>query len=147
MTKLRSNARWVRGFETIVDNGRDDAYMIDLPLDSGGGDFGATAIEMGLMSLSGCLATMFNLISSKMRLNFTLLEVRLEAEKKETIDKVRGSLRVRSTDTEEQLRRCFELAEKTCPVGLLYTRAGVQIDLSLKILRPDATPAAEPEPG
>ncbi|HUT79997.1 MAG TPA: OsmC family protein [Candidatus Bathyarchaeia archaeon] len=101
---------------------------MDLPPKSEGDDTAPTALEFAVMSLSGCIGTIFSLVAKKMRLNFNDLTVILDAEKgpeDPTITSVSAVVKVKSTKPLEKLKKCLETTLKTCPVGVLYEKAGI----------------------
>jgi len=72
---MKPTALWVNGFHSKVDNDRGHEILIDLPESQGGDDVGATALELALMGLSGCISTIFAMIAQKSRLEFASLKV------------------------------------------------------------------------
>ena len=67
---MKTTAKWINQFQSVVDNGRSHAMVIDLPAAQDGKDSGPTALELALMGLSGCLSTIFAKVAAKMRLPF-----------------------------------------------------------------------------
>ena len=78
---LKSNARWVQGYLTDVDDGRGHKIQMDLPPHQNGEDLAATALEYMVMGYAGCTVTMYKLIADKMRLNIDSIDISVEAEK------------------------------------------------------------------
>ncbi|MBS3806430.1 MAG: OsmC family protein [Bacteroidales bacterium] len=104
--------------------------MTDLP---NGANVGASALELTVMSLAGCISTIFKTTAEKMRLNAERVEVNMDAEKgSDTISKVRYHVRVKSDSSREQLQKCLDLTLKNCPVGVLFEKAGVEIEGELE---------------
>lgn len=131
---MRSTARWVRDHLSVVDNGREHAVVLDLPPGKNGSDLGATALELSLMALSGCLSTIYTVVAARMRLSLESLEVVLDAEKPEdapAITRVQGTIQVTSSEEEKKLQRCLELTLDGCPVGKMFQQAGVELELEL----------------
>lgn len=134
---MKSTAKWVKNFQSVVDNDRNHAIVTDLPAGKNGDDMGATALEVTVMAFSGCVSTIYAVVAKKMRLTFSELEVETKAEKGDkdpTITKLNFVVKVKSEASEEKLKKCLELTLDTCPVGILYKNAGVQIDYTLEAL-------------
>ncbi|MFO8235297.1 MAG: OsmC family protein [Bacteroidales bacterium] len=126
---MKSKSVLIDGYQSVINNGRSHSVVIDLPKDSNGKDIGATALELSLMSLSGCISTIFKKVAEKMRINFEDLEVDMNAEKGEkTFDKIKYTVTVKSDASIEKLQKCLDLTENSCPVGVLFTRAGVEVE-------------------
>ena len=79
-TKIYSNAKLIEGFQILLDDNESHSYVVDLAPDLGTG-FGASALELYVMSHAGCYATIFLLTAKKMRLTIKSLKVKLEAIK------------------------------------------------------------------
>ncbi len=52
---IKSRAKLIENFRSIVVNGRKHAIVIDLPEQRGGNDMGPTALELAVMGLAGCM--------------------------------------------------------------------------------------------
>ncbi|MFW5807999.1 MAG: OsmC family protein [Spirochaetota bacterium] len=133
---MKSTARWVQNYQSVVDNGRNHAVVTDLPKGKNGEDMGATALELAVMGLSGCISTIFVLVAGKMHLELSGLVVELEAEQPDgasTITTVNAVVRVRSDADRNKLEKCLEKTLKTCPVGVLYEQAGITIEHTLVV--------------
>ncbi|HPE99854.1 MAG TPA: OsmC family protein [Bacteroidales bacterium] len=127
---MKSISLWTRNFQSVVDNGRNHSTVVDLPGAKGGDNNGPTALELCVMSLSGCIGTIFAMVAQKMRLSFEKMEVELNAEQKDnapTITDVHIVLRIQTAEDVAKVEKCLETTEKTCPVGVLFTQAGVNI--------------------
>ena len=137
MTVMNVKARMIEDFRIAVDDGRAHSICLDLPPDLGT-DRGPTALELGVMSFAGCVATIFVLMVKKMRLKIDFLEVDMNAEKPEgasTVTKADYVVLIRSQEKEERIKRAFDLTRENCPVGLLFEKAGVEVTFQLKILQ------------
>ncbi len=133
---MKARSIWVEGFRSVIDNSRGHSVVTDLPKDLGGTDTGATALELAVMGLAGCITTIFSLVAKKMRLSIDYLEATVEAEKGEvTIEKCVVHVKVKSKEDEKKLKRAWELTWKTCPVGQLFERAGVKVEHKFEILK------------
>jgi len=131
---MNSKAILNEGFRSVVDNGRNYAMVTDLPQSQGGTDTGATALEVSLMAFSGCVTTIFKMVATKMRLDIDKVIVDMDAKKgSETIEEVSFKVEVFSSEAEEKLQKCLENTLNTCPVGVLFRKAGVDISYTLEI--------------
>lgn len=136
MGTMKSRAVLLENFRIIVDNGRKHSVVLDLPEELGGDDFGPTALELTVMGLSGCIATIFMLVAKKMRLNIKGLDVVVEAEKPDTdmtITKANIIVNVKTDESKEKIERALKITLDTCPVGVLFKRANVQSSVTLNV--------------
>jgi len=134
VTKLRARARLVENYRIDVDDQRTHAVCLDQPSPDGT-DMGSSALELCLMSLAGCYATIFVLTTKKMRFPVKNLEVNVEAVKTEavgTITEAHVDVRVETDMPKERLRRAHELTMRTCPVGKLFEKAGVKMNYNVR---------------
>ncbi len=137
MTILNAGAKLVKDFRVDVDDGRSHAVCLDLDRDSDGTDLGPSALELALMSFAGCYVTIFARTARKMRFALRDLEVRCEATKSEdvgTITEVDFDVIVNTPAPKDRIERMHEVTIKTCPVGLLFEKAGVKTRSTLKIV-------------
>lgn len=133
--KLYANAKMVKDLRIAVDDGRTHSVCLDLPPELGT-DMGPTALELGVMSYAGCLATIFILTAKKMRIQLKDLEVKMEAVKSEeegTITEASFDVLVKADVPEDRIQRILKLTLKNCPVGKLFEKAGVKASYSLRI--------------
>src|SRR6056297_3093916 len=129
---MKSKSLLLEGYQSVIDNGRNHSIVTYLP---NGANVGASALELTVMSLAGCISTIFKTTAENMRISVERVEVEVNAEKgDDTIRKVQYTAKVKSESTEEQLKRCLELTEKNCPVGVLFSKAGVEIEGNLEKL-------------
>ncbi|MEF8845111.1 MAG: OsmC family protein [Bacteroidales bacterium] len=127
---MKSKSVLVDGYQSVIDNGRNHSVVTDLP---DGANVGASALELSVMSLAGCISTIFKKVADKMRLNVERVEVEMDADKgSDTIEKVKYTVRVKSDASEERLKKCLENTEKACPVGVLFSKAGVEMEGTLE---------------
>jgi len=125
---MKTKSVLIGGYQSVINNGRNHSIVTDLPADSDGQDIGATALELSVMSLAGCISTIYKKVADKMRINVSNLEVETEAEKgQDTISKVKCLVYVSSDASQEKLEKCLDNTMKSCPVGVLYEKAGVEI--------------------
>jgi uncharacterized OsmC-like protein len=135
LTVIHATAKLVKGFRIDVDDGRFHAICLDLPRDQGT-DLGPSALELALMSYTGCYATIFALTASRMRIALMGLEAKAEAIKSEQagmITKVKFDITVKSDASEDRIRRTHQLTLKGCPVGKIFDKAGVKSSYNVKI--------------
>lgn len=131
---MKSTCHWVKNFQNVVDNGRTHAMVMDLPESKNGDDLGPSALEVCVMGLSGCVGTIYSMVASKMRLTLESLVVDVDAEKgpnDPTITKVDIQVTVKSEASEAKLQKCLDVTMNTCPVGVLYKNAGVEMNIEL----------------
>lgn len=125
---MKATTTWTKGMSSIITNNRGHEITIDLPDGKGGENLGATAFEVCLMSYSGCVNTIFNVVAKKMRIEFTSLEVDTTAQQQNgapTFTDVEVDLRIDSEANDEKIKKCLEQTLKMCPVGVLFHQAGV----------------------
>lgn len=132
---MKSTARLVEGcYQSVVDNDRHHGMVVDLPEAKSGDDLGPTALELAVMGLSGCISTIWAVVAGKARVSYEKLRVELEADKPKdapTITAVRAKIFIQSEESEEKLKKTLGQVMKTCPVGQLYEKAGVEIETEL----------------
>ena len=134
---MKSTSLWTRQFQSVVDNGRNHSMVIDLPEAKGGINSGPTALEMCVMSFSGCVGTIFAMVAQKMRLTFEHMEVEVNAEQKSeapTITDIHFIMNIKTNETKDKIEKCLEHTMNTCPVGVLFKQAGVKITNEIKFI-------------
>ena len=134
---MKSVSLWSNNFLSVVDDGRNHSMVVDLPITKGGSDSGPTGIELCVMSLSGCIGTVFAMIARKMRIDFTKMQVEVYAEQDRnaaTITDVHCVLSILTAEEKEKIEKCYEHTIKTCPVGVLFAQAGVEITNEINYL-------------
>ncbi len=134
---------WEGGFQTRLEDDRGHVVLVDLPKDEDGTDAGTSALELSLISLAGCIVTIFRRVADRRRLAIDGISIHLVAERgprAPTIERVVGTLTVRSTESEEELETTARLTVRTCPVGVLYERAGVPVQVELVREQPHTSP-------
>jgi uncharacterized OsmC-like protein len=135
--KLHANAKMVKDLRITVDDGRAHSVCLDLPPELGT-DMGPTALELGVMSYAGCLATIFILTAKKMRIPLKDLEVKMEAVKSEeegTITETSFDILIKADAPEDRIERILKLTLENCPVGKLFEKAGVKTSYTMKTER------------
>lgn len=127
-TKIYANAKLIEGFQILLDDNESHGYLVDLAPDLGTG-LGASALEICVMSHAGCYATIFLLTAKKMRLSIKDLKVKLEAIKSDetgTISEETFDITVKTDAPQDRVDRALKLTVETCPVGILFEKAGVK---------------------
>ncbi len=139
MGKLHATARVIRGFEIILDNSKSHSTIVDQPTGTSTG-LGPTPLELCVMSHAGCYATIAVLAAKKMRLQLNGCDVKVEAVKSEetgTISEESFEITFNLDAPEDRIQRLHELTLRTCPVGILFEKAGVKINYTLKTIKED----------
>jgi len=127
-TKIYANAKLIEGFQILLDDNESHSYVVDLAPDMGTG-FGASSLELCVMSHAGCYATIFLLTAKKMRLAIKELKVKLEAIKSEetgTISEETFDISIKTGAPQDRIERAHKLTLETCSVGILFEKAGVK---------------------
>ncbi len=133
---MKATTTWTEGTSSIITDNRGHETIVDLPEAKGGMDLGPTAFELCLMSYSGCVNTIFNIVAKKMRIEFSALEVDTIGHQKDnapTFTDVEVELRVESDSSDAKIDSCLQKTLKMCPVGVLFHQAGV--NTTYKIVR------------
>jgi putative redox protein len=130
---VQAIATWTGGYRTNLDDGRTHRVTVDLPREEGGESAGTSALELSVLSLAGCITTIFTLVARKRRLAFEGMTLGLEAERPDgapTITRIRGTFRLRTKATVEEVATTLRLTVKTCPVGVIFDRAGIPVEIT-----------------
>ena len=128
-TKIYANAKLIEGFQILLDDNASHSYVADLAPDLGTG-LGASSLELCVMSHAGCYATIFLLTAKKMRLVIKELKVKIEAIKSDetgTISEETFDINIKANAPQDRIERAHKLTLETCPVGILFEKAGVKI--------------------
>jgi len=123
-------------YQSIVDNGRHHGVVLDLPGAKGGDDLGPTALELAVMALSGCVSTIWAVAATNSKVAYDRMLVEVEADKPDdqpTITAVRCVVTVESKEPREKLQRTLDKTMSTCPVGKLYEKAGIPMQVTLAV--------------
>lgn len=129
---MQAVGTWKGGFETVLEDDRAHKVTVDLPIDEGGRSAGPTALDLSLLSLAGCISTIFTLVAHKRHLTFQGLTIALEAERPArapTITRVHGTLRLRTKADPAEVEAALQLTVQTCPVGVIFERAGIPVEV------------------
>jgi len=128
---MKSTSQWIQGVQSVVDNDRGHEVTIDLPPGQGGGDTGATALELAVMGLSGCVGTIFASVAKNSSFSFEAMRVVVTADKGERTIETAGIKVYIKTDDEKKAARLLDKTMAICPVGILFEQGGVKMDLEL----------------
>jgi uncharacterized OsmC-like protein len=132
-TKIYANAKIIEGFQIMLDDNEAHSYIVDLAPDLGTG-LGASALELCVMTHAGCYATIFALTAKKMRLELKGLKVKFEAIKSDetgTISEETFDIQIRMDASQDRIDRLHKLTLETCPVGILFEKAGVKVNYKI----------------
>jgi len=139
---MRAIATWTGGFRSVLEDGRTHHVTVDLPREDGGESAGTSALELAVLSLAGCISTIFAVVARRRHLAFEALTVGLEAERPEgapTITRVRGTVRVRTRASADEVATALRLTLGICPVGVLFGKAGIPVEVTPLAERPGAS--------
>jgi putative redox protein len=142
---MQAVGTWKGGYETVLEDDRAHKVTVDLPIDEGGRSAGPTALDLSLLSLAGCISTIFTLVAHKRHLSFQGLTIALEADRPDgapTITRVHGTLRLRTKAEPAEVETALRLTIRTCPVGVIFERAGIPIEVAPMIVPPGGTAPA-----
>jgi len=137
LDKLQARAKIIQNFEIALDNGRSHSLIVDQPTETSPG-LGPTPLELCVMSHIGCYATICVLTAQKMRLNLKGCDVAIEASKSQETDTIaeeKVDIVFKVDAPEDRIQRLHELTLKNCPVGILFEKAGVKINYSLRTVK------------
>lgn len=136
---IRAVAEWEGGYESVLSDDRGHHVVVDLPEDEDGGDRGTSALELSLQSLAGCVTTIFALVAERRRLSYEGLRIELTGDRPRgapTITRVTGIAHVISRAPRDEVEATLGITVRTCPVGVLFHRAGVPVGIELVVSPP-----------
>ena len=134
-TKIYANAKIIEGFQIMLDDNEAHSYIVDLAPDLGTG-LGASSLELCVMTHAGCYVTIFALTAKKMRLALKGLKVKVEAIKSDetgTISEETFDIQIKMDAPQDRIDRLHKLTLETCPVGILFERAGVKVNYKINV--------------
>jgi len=120
---MNIKCKLIENLRSIADNGRGHSVTLDLPKENGGDDLGPTALELAIMSLAGCIITIFALIAKNSKVPIEKLEVIANAEKEVKSPKlsfVKIKALVKSSASKEILKTIWRKTLQTCPVSAIF---------------------------
>ncbi|HTT34736.1 MAG TPA: OsmC family protein [Thermoplasmata archaeon] len=142
---MHANAQWEGRFRTALDDARGHRVVVDLPVEEDGADAGASALELSVLSLAGCITTIFALVARRRHLSVESLRVELEAVRPRgarTITRVDGTARFVTRAPPAEIATALAITLRTCPVGVLFEQAGVPVHVEPRIVEPAAAAPA-----
>lgn len=134
---MEARGEWKGGFESRLDDGRGHCITVDLPADEGGRNAGASSLELAVLSLAGCINTVFCLVAKRRRLSFSRLTTRLHAERppgSPTIQRVHGTVEISTAAPRDEVETALRLTLRSCPVGVLLERAHVPVEITSTVV-------------
>jgi len=134
---MYANAKLIEGFQILLDDNEAHSCVVDLGPEQGTW-LGASSLELCVMSHAGCYVTIAALIAKKMRLALDGLKVKVEAVKSEktgTISEENFDVLYKVDAPQEKIDRLHKLTLETCPVGILFEKAGVKIKYKVNTIK------------
>lgn len=136
-TKMYANAKLIEGFQILLDDNGSHSYVVDLAPDVGTG-LGASSLELCVMSHAGCYVTILALVARKMHLTLKGARVKVEAVKSDetgTVSEETFDISIKTDAPQDRVERLHKLTLETCPVGILFEKAGVKITYKLNVTK------------
>jgi putative redox protein len=136
---MKATATWEGGYRSLLKDNRGHDVTVDLPTDEGGENVGTSALELSVLSLAGCITTIFALVAQRRRLRFESMRVDLDAVRPRgarTITSVEGTLRIVTNAPAEDVATALDITLKTCPVGVLFDQAHIPVRVQPVVLAP-----------
>lgn len=134
----KATAKLVENVRTIVDNSRTHTVVCDLPPAKGGDDTGPTALELAVMALADCAATIFADVAKQSKIEVRKLEVTAEAEKPQHSPKLSGvklKVYVSAKARKQLLEAAWRRTEANCPVVTIFKESiPVEVELEIEAL-------------
>jgi uncharacterized OsmC-like protein len=130
----KAKARFIENVRTVVDNSRTHSIVCDLTSPKGG-DTGPTALELAVMALADCAATIFLDVAKQSGIEIEKLEVVADAEKpanSPTLKGVEMKVHVSSKARKQLLEAVWRRTEANCPVVNVF-RDPIPVEVKLKI--------------
>ena len=133
MPKHKSTAKLLGNVRTYVDNSRTHTIVCDLPPSKGGDDTGPTALELAIMALSDCAATIFAKVAKESNIDVERVKVVTEAEKPENspiLESVKMKVAVAVKARKQLIEAIWRRTEANCPVVKIFTES-IPIEIEL----------------
>jgi uncharacterized OsmC-like protein len=134
MPKITARTKLIENVRTIVDNSRTHSVVCDLETVKGGQDTGPTALELSVMGLADCAATIFADVAKQSKIEITKLEVVAEAEKSPDSPLLKGvklKVRVSAKARKQLLEAIWRRTEANCPVVAIF-KEPIPIEVELE---------------
>ncbi len=123
MPKITAKTKLIENVRTIVDNSRTHSVVCDLETAKGGQDTGPTALELAIMALGDCAATIFADVAKQSKIEITKLEVITEAEKppdSPKLSSVKLKVNVSAKARKQLIEAIWRRTEANCPVVAIF---------------------------
>jgi putative redox protein len=136
---MKAISVWAEGYKSVLDDDRGHSVVVDLPADQDGTNAGPTALELCLMSLAGCITTIFKIVAEKRNFAYKAFKVELEAEKTKdalTVTSLNGKMEIVTDAEKKEAETLLRLTLKTCPVGVIFANANIKHDWTLTVKKP-----------
>ncbi len=123
MSQNTITTQWVKDYTFVSTNQDQQSIVMDSPTTHGGEKVGPSPMEVILMGLSACAGIDVKLILSKAKQNFSDIQVKVSAQRREEVPKVYTDINLHFVITgidlsEKQVARAIKLsAEKYCSVS------------------------------
>ena len=124
MPKIVTTAKLLENVRTAVDNSRTHTIVCDLPPSKGVDDKGPTAIELAIMALADCAATIFAKVAKQSNIDLERIEVTTEATKTEDSPLIKDvvlRVNVAAKARKQLLEAIWRRTEANCPVVKIFT--------------------------
>ena len=138
MPQIKATAKIIENVRSIVDNSRTHTIVCDLPPAKGGQDTGPTALELAIMALADCAATIFADVAKQSKIETTKIEVVAEAEKpmdSPKLNKVTIKVHVSAKARKQLLEAVWRRTEANCPVVAIFKEPiPVEVELTTETI-------------
>jgi uncharacterized OsmC-like protein len=136
---MKVTSVWDGGYKSVLSNGRGHTAVVDMPIEQNGTNTAPTALELAVMSLAGCITTIFKMMADKRKFVYKAFKVELDAEKPKdalTVTALKGRMELVTEAEETEARTVLRLTLGSCPVGEIFDKAGLKLDYVLTVKKP-----------
>ena len=134
----KATAKLIENVRTFVDNSRTHTVVCDLPIAKGGNDTGPTALELAVMALSDCAATIFADVAKQSKIEVKGIEVVAEADKpadSPSLNSVKLKVNVSAKARRQLIEAIWRRTEANCPVVRIFKEPiPVEVELSTETI-------------
>jgi len=134
----KATAKLIENVRTFVDNSRTHTVVCDLPIAKGGNDTGPTALELAVMALSDCAATIFADVAKQSKIEVKGIEVVAEAYKpadSPSLNSVKLKVNVSAKARKQLIEAIWRRTEANCPVVRIFKEPiPVEVELSTETI-------------
>jgi len=123
MSKNSITTQWVKDYTFVSTNSNNQSIVMDSAITQGGDTVGPSPMEVVLMGLSTCAGIDVKLILTKAKQDFSDIQVKVTADRREEIPKIYTDINLHFIVTgddlsDKQVARAIKLsAEKYCSVS------------------------------